>query len=160
MLLNESGYMHDKVAISLTSIFGIAFKERLIYKSLKIIAIFVHFKGDCNLFRNKKEMKWIISVLSVLPLLPTGYDVIDVMPITPRGGWLPLAIEIEGRPFESVVSTAPEHNVVPIVACSAVIHIGKRIAAKESVAIDSRHASRDLDWVKVGAICEKAVEIF
>ena len=49
--------MHDKVAISLTSIFGIAFNERLIYKSLKIIAFFVHFKGDCNLFRNKKETK-------------------------------------------------------------------------------------------------------
>ena len=49
--------MHDKVAISLTSIFGIAFKKRLIYKSLKIIALFVHFKGDFHLFCNKKEMK-------------------------------------------------------------------------------------------------------
>ena len=57
MVLNESGHMHDKVAIYLTSIFGIAFKERLINKSLKIIAIFVHFKGDFQLFRNKKETK-------------------------------------------------------------------------------------------------------
>lgn len=49
--------MHDKVAISLTSIFRITFNERLINKSLKIIAIFVHFKEYFHLFCNKKETK-------------------------------------------------------------------------------------------------------
>lgn len=47
--------MHDKVAISLTSIFGIAFNERLMNKSLKIIAFFVHFKEIFIYFVTKKR---------------------------------------------------------------------------------------------------------
>ena len=48
--------MHDKVAISLTSIFGITFNKRLINKSLNLIAFFAHFKGNFRLFCSKKEM--------------------------------------------------------------------------------------------------------
>ena len=56
MLLNVSGYMHDKLALYPWYILGINHYKRLIYKSLNIIALFAHFKGYFHLFCNKKEM--------------------------------------------------------------------------------------------------------
>ena len=55
MLLNVSGYMDDKVAISLTFIFGKAFNKRLIYKSLNIIAFFAHLKWFFIYFLAKRD---------------------------------------------------------------------------------------------------------
>ena len=48
--------MHDKLALYPWYILGINHYKRLIYKSLNIIALFAHFKGDFHLFCNKKEM--------------------------------------------------------------------------------------------------------
>ena len=47
--------MDDKVAISLTFIFGKALNKRLINKSLNIIAFFAHLKEFFIYFSSKKR---------------------------------------------------------------------------------------------------------
>ena len=44
IVLDVSGYMHDKVAIGLESFFGKCLYKRLIYKSFYLIAFFMHFR--------------------------------------------------------------------------------------------------------------------
>ena len=86
--------MHDKLALYPWYILRINHYKRLIYKSLNIIALFAHFKEIFIYFVTKKEMSSVISVLGVLPLLPSCWDVIDVTPVIASFGWGGLAKEI------------------------------------------------------------------